>query len=429
MVWLEKRKNNMATSRPQTFSENVAAYGEEPRRATPEELTEKKISQSTLTDEGKSVARAKAAGKYFEGEEAEKRLREEGPASPYWSAYKDIAVRQNPNLRDPLAGEEDRAQEANFKRQQFRTAKQAGLTDDMARAHSEQAWGNALTEKRIAMKKGLLSAAEHQKALEEEEETLNAKQTAAVLRDKAKSFDPDNMIAFPQQILGFTADHAHELANPSVKAEIEPFLTQLSQRHKASESSVNAAVAAMATDLKLKAATPSMFDPTTGRFDAGLAASEIERIRAEKSQRDLAQKGAEAEIQAKKAIGISEAREEQKRKEYEASPKARYEATREKVQNLNMANQLVKGIPLALIDNEEEITTGKVKWYSASRDKSGRMVPDPNGEFRVFENPKDKKSPYQIIPKTDLEQARILKSGGQETPPTTITDELFPPKQ
>jgi len=134
----------------------------------------------------------------------------------------------------------------------------------------------------------------------------------------------------------------------------------------------------------------------------------------QKEARMLEMKGKESELSTQRAIDVAEAREKQKSEAFSASPQGKLTATREKVQNLNMANQLVKGIPLALIDNEEEITAGKVKWYSASRDKSGKMVADPNGEFRVFENPKDKKSPYQIIPKTDLEQARILKSGGQE---------------
>ena len=134
----------------------------------------------------------------------------------------------------------------------------------------------------------------------------------------------------------------------------------------------------------------------------------------QKEQRMLEMKGKEAELTTQKAIDVYSAKKKQDEEAYQASPKAKYEAARTKVQNLSMANQLVKGIPLTLIDNEEEITTGKVKWYSASRDKSGKMVADPNGEFRVFENPKDKKSPYQIIPKTDLEQARVLKAGGEE---------------
>jgi hypothetical protein len=136
----------------------------------------------------------------------------------------------------------------------------------------------------------------------------------------------------------------------------------------------------------------------------------------QKEQRQIEMRGKESELATQKAIDVSEAREKQKAEAFAASPQGRLTATREKVQNLNMAAQLVKGIPLQLVDNEEEITSGKVKWYSASRDKSGKIVPDPNGEFRVFENPKDKKSPYQIIPKSDIEQARILKSGGEEQP-------------
>jgi hypothetical protein len=85
--------------------------------------------------------------------------------------------------------------------------------------------------------------------------------------------------------------------------------------------------------------------------------------------------------------------------------------------NLMMASNIVKGIPLNLVDNDAEITDAKVKWYSATRDKNGKLVANPNGEFRVYENKADKKNPIQIIPKSDLEDARILKASAVK--PTT----------
>ena len=128
----------------------------------------------------------------------------------------------------------------------------------------------------------------------------------------------------------------------------------------------------------------------------------------------------EGEARQAGAIKVTEARiAAEERAHPERAVKLRNES-------LMMASNLVKGIPLNYVGNEQELTKGKVKWYSAKRDKNGNLVADPTGDLRVYENKADKKNPMQIINKSDLEDAKALKESAvrpaaQATVPSTAT--------
>ena len=415
----------MATTKPQTFAQNVAAYGEEPRRASEQELAEKKIGESTATEAEKSVSLQKSRGSYLGYEEAKQALATQGSQSPYWQSYKSMAVAKNPNMTNPLEVDEIRAdsdlqrkkqtqEDSKLRSTYYNQGLSAGMMGKEAIDFAEKAMENERTKRSIQLQQGLLSADQERLNLENAKKDLNRQGRLTQFQMALNAHDPLNIAKsneslheIEKQFPDLLADASKEGA-PIAKMAREAFKDKKKESDSHAETARNY-VQRYGIDL-----TPDLLDKKTGYLDYNAADKRGMAMMQQKEQRMLEMKGKEAELTTQKAIDVYSAKKKQDEEAYQASPKAKYEAARTKVQNLSMANQLVKGIPLTLIDNEEEITTGKVKWYSASRDKSGKMVADPNGEFRVFENPKDKKSPYQIIPKTDLEQARVLKAGGEE---------------
>lgn len=127
----------------------------------------------------------------------------------------------------------------------------------------------------------------------------------------------------------------------------------------------------------------------------------------------------EKKAEQQKAFVSEKAREEY-RQFLENTPEAVRKRSameaKERLVNQSMLAQQLKGVPQNMLDIEPSLTKGKTKLYYASRDKTGNVVADPNGDLVIYEDKSNPKKPASEIFSRDtwenLKNVKAQYSGG-----------------
>lgn len=219
--------------------------------------------------------------------------------------------------------------------------------------------------------------------------------------------------------------------NEAIRADVQKMATEFSANLDANAKGVNTYLARYGLGgVPAEAVNDDTGEVIYSKLDeAGMKYFEENRRKRDEEQRavKVSDATALADVQLQKQLQLDTEREDtriEREKRAAESPEGQAKLSRQRLTDLQAVEKLTKGVPLRLVQSDVEITEGTEKYYSAKQDKSGKYVKDPNGDFRVYENRKDKKNPFVAIPKSDLNEAiKLIPSTPPPATPSKTTNQ------
>jgi hypothetical protein len=272
----------MATINPQSFTENVAAYGETPRRATPAELVEKKIASSTMSDEEKDTARHQAAGTYLSSDEYNRQLKSQGSQSPYVQAYTRLVTAKTPQAAFPLQVAQERADADIAQKQQaendrklrsayYGQALAAGMGGAEAVGFADKAMVNEVEKRKIQLQQGLLSADQERLNLENAKKDLNRQNRLTQFQMALNAHDPLNIAKANDSLHQIEKKFPDLLADASKEGAPIAKMARDAFKDKKTESDAHAEAARNYVQRYGIDLTPDLLDKKTGYLNYNAA--------------------------------------------------------------------------------------------------------------------------------------------------------------
>jgi hypothetical protein len=330
--------------------------------------------------------------------------------SPYAQAF--IKTQQEDDYVDPSI-QSARDERASIENKMNELIVKGGVGPDTALAMAKdlnsiekKTYLAQVQEQRLALRDQNYKADVHLKTLGQQEDYQTA------LED-LNNIDAQNVKAKEQYAL-WQAKHLNTLNGPNktLSSNLQMAAKQFNENADAYSEGVSAYLARY----ELGGVPSEAVDKETGRVnfakidEIGYPTFEANKRKRDEEQRAIKVSDATAlaDIQLQKQLQLDTEREEtriEREKRAAESPEGQAKLSRQRLMDLQAVEKLTKGVPLRLVQSDAEITEGTEKYYSAKQDKSGKYVKDPEGEFRVYENRKDKKNPFIAIPKSDLNEA------------------------
>ena len=347
--------------------------------------------------------------------------------SPYAQAF--IKTQQEDDYVDPSI-QAARDERASIENKMNELIVKGGVGPDTALAMAKdlnaiekKTYLAQVEEQRLALRDQNYKADVHLKTLGQQEDYQTA------LED-LNNIDAQNVKAKEQYAL-WQAKHLNTLNGPN-----ETLYSNLQMMAKQFNKNVDAyseGVSAYLARYELGGVPSEAVDKETGRVnfakidEIGYPTFEANKRKRDEEQRAIKVSDATAlaDVQLQKQLQLDTEREDiriEREKRAAESPEGQAKLSRQRLTDLQAVEKLTKGIPIRLVQSNQEITEGTEKYYSAKQDKSGKYVKDPEGEFRVYENRKDKNNPFVAIPKSDLNEAiKLIPSTSLPTAKTKAT--------
>jgi hypothetical protein len=280
-------------------------------------------------------------------------------------------------------------------------------------------------EQRLALRDQNYKADVHLQTLKQQEDYQNA-------LEELNNIDTQNVKA-KDQYTQWQAKHLNAINGPN--KNLSANLQMMAKQFNDNVDAYAGGVSSYLSKYEMSGVPQEAIDAETGRVnfakidEIGYPRFDAMRRKRDEEQRavKVADATALADVQLKKQLQLDTEREDtriEREKRAAESPEGQAKLSRQRLTDLQAVEKLTKGIPLRLLQSDEEITDATEKYYSARQDKSGKFVKDPNGDFRVYENRKDKKNPFVAIPKSAIDEAiKLIPSTPSPATPSKTTNQ------